>query len=326
MKPTHIISAFGGLIKAKFFNARIPLAVSWSLTFRCNQRCLYCKIWQIQCPEIGTSEILAMLDNFKLLGTRWISFTGGEPLLRDDIGEIVKYTKNKDIYVSVSSNGSLVSERIGDLTGIDRIKLSLDGPEKIHDRVRGGGSFKKVMQALELCKKNGIGVRLECVLSKENLDCVPYLVNIASDFEVIISFQPATRNLLWSDEPNLIAASQKEYRDAINELISLKKRGAPVYNSTAGLSHLYWWPAEKRIACTAGRLSFDVEPDGTILACDRFLRKIKRKKAKITDIKRELPDLPSAGKCRQCWCSSLVELNLITSFNVNAVMNYFRTY
>ena len=91
MQSKKIISLTGAVLQAKILRRRIPFAVSWALTYRCNAKCLYCRIQDIDLKELGIKEILSILDELAAMGTRWISFTGGEPLLRDDIGEIIDY-------------------------------------------------------------------------------------------------------------------------------------------------------------------------------------------------------------------------------------------
>lgn len=321
-------SVMQSLIKAMIFKMRIPLAVSWSLTNRCNQRCRYCKRWEYPVSELNTMEIYKMVDEFSQLGTQWISFTGGEPLLREDIGKIIEYVKRKGIYVSISSNGKLVPERIKDLGRLDRIKLSLDGPREVNDYMRGQGCFDNVIKAIRLCQIESIPVRLEAVLSKYNLNSISYLVNLARKYKTIISFQPTTENLLHSQERNLTIPSRQKYQQTIRELIRLKRKGAPIYNSIPGLNHLYSWPVPRKIKCTAGYLNIDVEPDGTLLPCERFssqfLTEIKGQKDE--NIKNTISNFFLPQKCQQCWCSSLVEFNLIMSFNIGAIMNFFKTY
>ena len=156
MQIKQLLSAACAVLKVKIFKKSVPLALSWALTFRCNQRCKYCGIWQNECEELGTKDILSSLKQFKRLGTKWISFTGGEPLLREDIGKIIKQAKENGMYVSISSNGRLVPEKINQLIGIDRIKLSLDGPPQLNDQIRGEGSFQAVEEAIKVCKKNSI--------------------------------------------------------------------------------------------------------------------------------------------------------------------------
>ncbi len=323
MKISYFLPAVRALIKAKLFKINVPLAVGWNLTYRCNQKCLYCGVWGKQCPELDTSGILAMVEQFYRLGTRWISFTGGEPLLREDLGEIIKYTKSKGIYVSVSSNGVLVLDKIEDLRNIDKMKFSLDGPKNIHDFIRGEGSFEKVLTAIEVCQKKHIPVSIECVLSDRNLDHIDYLIETAFRYGIEILFQPATKKILYSQKENFLTPSRDKYRTIINKLIELKKQGAPIYNSLAGLRHLYHWPASRKIKCSAGKLNIGVAPDGTLSACNRFLQASSEKiRKQNSNIKRGLSKITGIKGCAECWCCSLVEFNLITSFNIDAMANF----
>ena len=322
MRLNYFFPVVNAFVKAGFFRINVPLAVGWNLTFRCNQKCIYCRMWQVQSEELDTQEVLDMVDNFKKLGTRWISFTGGEPLLREDIGEIIRHTKKRGIYVSVSSNGSLVPKRIEDLKGIDRIKLSLDGSKGIHDYIKGEGSFDGTLKAIELCRKNSIFVCLTCVLSKHNLDYIDYLLQIASEHKLKVFFQPATENLLYSKETNSSRPAQERYREAIDRLMELKREGAPIYNSLAGLKHLYYWPVPRKIRCSAGRLSCNVEPDGTILTCNKVFYEVSGKKRETINFEEELAKTLSTRNCMRCWDNSLVEFNLLFSLNPDAVLNY----
>lgn len=324
MKFDYFFQVVKLLIKARFFKIKVPLAVSWTLTFRCNQRCLYCAIWKHDCREMVTSEVLSMMTEFIKLGTKWISFTGGEPLLRDDLGELIKFAKEKGVCVSVSSNGALIPEKIEELRCVDKVKLSLDGPCLVHDYVRGQGSFDKAMQAIEVCVKKRIPIILSCVLSKYNLNSIDYLLNLACRLRLKVLFQPAIRNLLCSETKNYLSASPDEYRKVINYLIDKKKKGAPVYNSLSGLYYLYYWPQPRRICCSMGLLGFDLDPDGTILACNRKQGVLEGVDSSNLGIKEALKQVRPFSGCNQCWDSSLVEFNLITSLNLKAIINYLR--
>lgn len=322
MELNYFLGAIYSLLKVKFLGKRIPLAVGWALTYRCNKNCLYCGAWKTQWPELSTPEILSIADQLKENGTRWVSLTGGEPLLRDDIEEVVTYLRHLKIYVSLNSNGSLIADKIKELRCVNNIKLSLDGPESINDRIRGKGSFEEVMQAISLCKNCKIPVSLECVLSEYNLDSVDFLMQLAIDKRLKVHFQPATANILRTKQVNPIAPEQSKYRDTINKLIMLKKRGLPIYNSLAGLRHLYYWPNLSYMPCCAGKLSIRLEPDATVVACDRIPENAASSPDGRKSIRRQISEIDKVGKCGNCWCSSLVELNLLYSFSLPAIFNY----
>ncbi len=108
---------------------RIPLSVYLSLTDRCPNRCTYCNYYNLKDdePELKTSQILHLIDEMGPLLTRRLHFTGGEPLIRNDIGEVINHAKARGLFVGVSASGLLIPKKVGELKNVDIIFLSLDG-------------------------------------------------------------------------------------------------------------------------------------------------------------------------------------------------------
>ena len=138
--------------------------------------------------ELNTAEILLILDELVGLDMRWISFTGGNPLLREDIGQIINPAAENKIRISLNSNGSLVKEKISQMERINRISLSLDGSEDVHDFLRGAGSYNNVIEAVNTANKKNISTVLNTVISKYNLNQIDYVLDIAKQFAVKVSF------------------------------------------------------------------------------------------------------------------------------------------
>lgn len=324
MKPQIIVSAAGALLKAKLFGVRTPLAVSFDITARCNQSCGYCGIWKQGIPEISTSDAIRLLEDLRRLGTCWVSFTGGEPLLRDDLGELIAYAKAKKFYVSVSSNGALVPRKIGQLKAVDDLKLSLDGSPDVHNKLRAEGSYDKVITAIQCCQENGVKPSLQCVLSAQNLDSIDHVLEIARKWDCTVLFQPATQKLLWSDEANDLSPEIEPYRQAILGLMDAKRKGAPIRNSLSGLKHIYHWPKPTKMACSAGLLNCELLPDGSVLGCSRFDN--GQRPGLHKDIASDIRELPVYAHCDHCWSCALVEFNLIASFDVGALINCLKNF
>lgn len=80
-----------------------------------------------------------------------ISFTGGEPLLHREIAEFVLYAKRQGRLCTLTTNGWLLEQRAGELcqAGLDLLVVSVDGPPEIHDRIRGNGSFERLLAGLK---------------------------------------------------------------------------------------------------------------------------------------------------------------------------------
>lgn len=322
----NTLEIFFTVIRARLFKTKYPLAVRWSLTYQCNQKCLYCGIPFKKTFEIDTKTICKMIDQFTSLGTKWISFSGGEPLLRDDLYDIIKYAKNKNVFVSISTNGKLLAERLEAVKLADRIKVSLDGPQKINDQIKGEGTFKQTIEAINLCKTNKIDVSIDTVISKFNLNHIDYLLNLAENLDVKISFQPSSLRNPGKQNAGDFLPEINAYRKTIQYIISQKKEGAPIINSYAALSHIYHWPEHRKIPCSMGLLSFNVEPNGTIGACiDKSYTCIEEDKTLDPDkVKETINSIKVPVGCQDCWCSAMVEFNLITSFNFNAIYNHFK--
>jgi MoaA/NifB/PqqE/SkfB family radical SAM enzyme len=101
---------------------------------------------------LHTADVFRIVDQLADMGTQRIGLSGGEPLLRDDIGEIIRHIKGKGIECGLSSNGILVPERLLEIRGVDSICLSLDGDKHVHEDLRGKGTYQKVMRAVQCVK------------------------------------------------------------------------------------------------------------------------------------------------------------------------------
>ena len=83
-----------------------PLVVDWQITSQCNRKCQYCYGPRME-YEISTKEALKIVDIFEEIGVKVVGITGGEPLLRNDIIDIIKYIKSKKMAVCFSTNSDL---------------------------------------------------------------------------------------------------------------------------------------------------------------------------------------------------------------------------
>lgn len=300
--------------------------MSWNITFRCNLRCLYCASCEAPHDELETQEVIEGLDALWRLGTRWITFGGGEPLVRKDIGEILRYSKKKGFQTYLSTNGWLLGERKSEILGcVDHINLSLDGNREVHDHVRGKGAYDKAIEAIGISRELGIAVSLQCVLNRFNLDAVDDAVATARQHGLPIMFQPATKWLSSSWKENPIAPDTEAYRDAIKHIIQLKRQGAPVRNSFTGLRHLAHWPDPQPIFCAAGRSMAILEADGSMLACHQCqVRDFLEGKAAQGSITAKFAQMRLPKDCAQCWCAPVVELCLFFSLHPEAMLNAYR--
>ncbi|MFC1514748.1 radical SAM protein [Candidatus Omnitrophota bacterium] len=308
------------MIHSRLLNKRIPLIVGWSITTRCHSRCEYCKAWHIKSEELGTKQVLSIIEEVSRMGGRKIQFTGGEPLLREDIGQIVDFCKAKGIDTGINSSGVSVKKGIAGLKNLDLLSLSLDGRQPTHDRLRGEGSYLQVVETAKIARGNGIKLRFTAVLSKFNLNDIEFILERAREFEAPVLFQPSTLNRLRSGDPNPVVASEKEYRRAISDLLIKKDKNKYIANSLDGLRHLYNWPEKTPIACRKALVACRIEPNGDVYICPRMKEKVKPLNCARESFKKAFYNLPLFS-CDACWCAANVELNCLLSFRPSAVRN-----
>jgi len=320
MKLKLILSVINSLLKVKIFKKRIPLVISWALTYRCNRRCSYCARWQGG-NELSTEEVLQVIDELAKLGTIGISFTGGEPLLREDIGEIINYTYKKGVKSKLNSNGGLIRERIVQLKKLDLLNLSLDGPEEIHNSIRGKDSYKETITAAKMAVEFGIKVVFTTVLTDFNLNYIDFILRKAEEVKASVIFQPSTQRILGNSSPNPRAPLETQYRKVIEALIRRKKGGdKTIANSIGGLKHLFNWPHPRRIRCASGWVSCRIEPNGDVIYCSRGKAPSPVLNCFSPSFKEAFENLRPIS-CDDCWCASRVELNLSFFGNISAAYN-----
>lgn len=321
----QIASIIKAVLKVKVLKKGIPLSVNWNITNRCNLRCQYCKTWSDNSEELTTNQIFSIIDALQKAGTQRTVFTGGEPLLRDDIGDIVDYAFQKGICSTIYSNGLLVSKKIDKLKNLKAFRLSLDGPEEIHDFIRGNGSFKKVMEAVKIVKNKDMRVMLCTVLSKYNLEYIGYIIKMAKSLNVKVAFQSIFGVLLGTDEPNPLVPDLEKYRQTINKLINEKnKNKGIIYNSLVGLKYLYNYPNIKKIRCNAGLIFCHIKPNGDLQLCPKMKSRIN-----LIDLgfRKAVDNLVSSfsGICHApCRCVEIIECNHSFNLNINSIINLLR--
>lgn len=139
-----------------------PNYIYWVVTWKCNLRCRMCPLWSQKTTNhkvefIDNRDVLSfeqtkrIVDNIAKTGILAIQITGGEPVLFPHLVKTVEYIKSKQISVTVFTNGTLIdnayAEELVD-TGIDKIGISLDGTENVHDKIRGKGNFSRAIEGI----------------------------------------------------------------------------------------------------------------------------------------------------------------------------------
>ena len=170
------------------FSGMYRPVVFWNLTDLCNLNCTHC--YSRSGPgrttegELTTTEALGVIDDLADMGVPLILFSGGEPLLREDIWDLACHARDRGLKMALSTNGTLitteVARRIRDC-GIEYAGISLDGAgRETHDRFRHApGAFEQATAAFAACKVAGLRCGVRVTLTKENCPELEALIDLA---------------------------------------------------------------------------------------------------------------------------------------------------
>ena len=172
MQPMHTIPARGGL---NFDET--PFLAIWEVTQSCDLACKHCRAaaQPIAHPdELTNAEGKALIDQIAAMGVPIFVFTGGDPMKRKDVFELIRYAADKGVQVALTPSATplLTREAIFKLkeAGLVRLGISLDGstPE-IHDAFRGlPGAWARTIQAIEWANEAGIPIQVHSTISRHN--------------------------------------------------------------------------------------------------------------------------------------------------------------
>ncbi len=156
-----------------------PHHAQWLVTRKCNYKCLGCNVWKEQDKnELTTEQIKQGLDILHDMGVVELVLSGGDPLLRDDIDEIIDYATERFV-TTVYDNGSMAVKKIDALRNVDFVAISIDSlDEQKHDYIKDvPGAWKRAMEAVETLHKEGIKVSVTPTISQMNLYEIVDLTN-----------------------------------------------------------------------------------------------------------------------------------------------------
>ena len=170
------------------FSGMYRPVVFWNITDRCNLSCAHC--YNRSGPgcqtagELSTAEALGLIDDLAEMGIPLILFTGGEPLMREDIWELAQHARKNGIKMALSTNGTLITTEVARRikeSGIEYAGISLDGARaETHDRFRNSaGAFERTVAAFASCREAGLRCGVRVTLTRENCGELEALIDLA---------------------------------------------------------------------------------------------------------------------------------------------------
>ncbi len=239
--------AIAGLIKHKLTGKRIPVRVSLLVTKYCNLNCFYCyakdTINSQGIREPALKDLKDIVDQIYDAGCRWVGILGGEPLMRNDIGELVEYMRAKGIFMDITTNGYFVKNKIQALKKIDHVCISLDGNKEANDKSRGEGSFERIIEGIECAVKNGIKARVHATLCRRTMqaDSLKFLADFCNKHGLKMNYSENGLPGIEKLDPDFLL-SEKELLDFYKSYRRLKKEGLPIVSSDVAVDYVAKWP------------------------------------------------------------------------------------
>ncbi|MBL7140801.1 MAG: 12,18-didecarboxysiroheme deacetylase [Planctomycetes bacterium] len=176
--PAHLL---------QFADDKKPVVV-WNATRRCNLRCVHCYSRsedRAYGGELSTDEARRLIDDLADFGAPVLLFSGGEPLLRHDLFDLVEYAVGRGLRAVISTNGTRIDDaaaaRFRD-AGLGYVGVSLDGLGDVNDRFRGvAGAFERALAGIRRCLAAGVKVGLRFTITRRNADEVDRIFDLVRD-------------------------------------------------------------------------------------------------------------------------------------------------
>ena len=165
-------------------------------TLRCNAYCEFCKIWQDKdlssVNEVQTMYLQGFFDGLKRIGVKVISFTGGEPLLREALPDALRLAYSTGFKINLFTNGILYPAAHEKLKNtVETLFVSLDAPaEAEHDRIRGQECYKEAVESIMIAVSNKQNTVINFTLTRDSLQYLPDMVELAEKLKVKIKINP----------------------------------------------------------------------------------------------------------------------------------------
>jgi len=281
-----------------------PFLVVWDFTHKCNLSCKHCysNSGAASETELTTEEALAVVDQLADFGVIALAFSGGEPLSRQDFFEVASHAVKRGLYVSVATNGTLLTkENVKKLkqAKINYVEVSIDGATaETHDSFRGvPGAFDKAVAGLKNCVEADLCACIATTATKSNIAEMPEILDLAEEIGAerftYFNFIPTGRGKELYDQDLTAEEREKLMRYLLNRMsagckttilttapqlarVALQCQGPQGTGEiTMSMAHMQTVKVSKKAVpladfiggCGAGRLYCSLSPQGDVHPC-----------------------------------------------------------
>ena len=262
-----------------------PYSLLCELTYRCPLQCPYCSNpvgFARHTDELTTAEWERVLTEAAALGVVQAHFSGGEPLLRADLPQIIRRARDLGLYTNLSTGGTLLDEKTGAqlrAAGLDSLQVSIqDADAENSDRLAGGPpSFAKKIRAAQIARQLGFSLTINVVLHRQNLDRIEAIISMAEELGAERLELANTQYNGWALKNRaalLPARAQVEHAARVAD--AARRRLAGRMEILYVLPD-YFEPFPKACLHGWGRVFMTVAADGAVLPCQtaREIRGLK---------------------------------------------------
>ena len=260
---------------ADYRGKKVPLSITFVTTWHCNLNCIHCgsEINNKKEDKLKTARFLEIIDEMANAGVAKVGFTGGEPLMRKDMPQLIDRCASHNLVTHLVSNSWLVPKHIKTLKKLSLLMLSLDGDRQANDLIRGEGNWDKFVEAIKVCKDNGINVAGLTNLNGANAHMFSQMPAIFEDLDIPWYTQIFYDDYGVGDNANLskdkritgsnLGVSDDEAKEIVNQIRNSK-------NLLSTQRFLDFMEGQHRpiSKCYAGISYAIVTPDGEMYPCN----------------------------------------------------------
>ncbi len=302
-----------------------PFVFHFLTTLRCNANCETC-LWKDNevTGELTFEEIKRLYLEAKEEGFVMTILWGGEPTLRKDITDIIKFIRYEAnfAFIGFVSNGFLLPKRIHEFgNDIDLILMSLDSPvAEEQDKIRGiKGLFDRIMESVQIIKKDFplISLQFSFSISKYNIHRVDEMIALADKLQVPVAFNVINTLRHYStgtvDEKGDLSVTAEEISEAFSKILDAKRNGSKILNSELYLKHFI--DGKKKYRCHAKKVFMYVDSMGNVEDClqlDKPIANLREKSVKeALNVPRFKEFLKETENCCTCNSPTMIDCSYI---------------
>ncbi len=240
------------------------------VTDKCNLRCKHCYGGFTGNTFLSSKEKSIVLDNLKDVGCERVTLSGGEPFLADiDLFDFAKQFKENNIKVGVVTNGTLITNYPAAMYSVfDYIQISLDGSKKIHEMIRGVGTFDKAVESGKYLKASGHNVAFQITINHINQYSFNETFDIAKNLGIQLSVERTSRTGNASKMENIDYAN---YQNILKTIVDEKLLSSdPLVNATACKMASITPPQDIIRGCSAGKDGIAISSNLDVYPCVRL--------------------------------------------------------